>query len=161
MAQRVAKEDRPPDFDVAFRHPLDGSSYTRFVDLDEVGSEQTERGVGVQRRDLLRYPVRGSDVVSIETGNNVSRGMTDSELERGHQALIDWACDNADARIPPRLMCKDVVLAGPIINNDQLEVAVALIENASDRGIEKPQIAVHGQDDGYAWGQKKGPRSLS
>ena len=71
-------------------------------------------------------------------GNDVSASLANPEVCRRHCALIYAICNDTDARVPPGLTRKDVAQSRPVIDDDQLEIAVALSDDALDRSIEKP-----------------------
>ena len=122
------------------------------VDLLGIAAEQSESGIAVGGFDLAGEPVGKRNVIGIEPRDEWRTDAGNPPVQGGDEAYRLLPNDR-DPRIGSRDLGEDrwTRVAGPVVHNDELEIADGLLLQALDRIPQKAFAVANRHEHAYGW----------
>ena len=115
-----------------------------------VGAHQVG-AAGLQRGMAGRQTVGKEQVVGIEDGDELAARLLQRSVQRAVRAQVAFVARQAHARIGAFLQHLPGGVGRGIVNDDQLQVAPALLQHAVQRRTHKPCVVIGGDQDADQW----------
>ena len=125
------------------------SEPSALVEVDHAGADDGDGRLGANPRELTFEPLRSSDVVRVEPRDVAPLCLVESPVQGRRETGPLVVPEHDDTRIADRRKEPARVVRRGIVDDDQLEVADALTEDALHGLGEERRAVVDGEQHGH------------